>query len=184
MATAKKSTKKKPPKPAAKAAAAKTAKKPAKATFPKDRSRYKKPLLILAGILVLAAAAIAANYNNAAPAVPQPEVGDPLQARDFSNGIIEHLRKGECAQIADKTSLGFQAVITEEQWLASCNVASGVLRGEASEVELEDSNFEDDITEFTYRILATDKETYVITTELVYRDGEWQLQGINSQVEE
>jgi len=166
------------------AKAAKTAKATSKARAAKPKRRWQKPLLTAAGVLVLAAGVFAANYNNSANPVPDnPEAANVAEAKAFSDSIIEHLRKGECEEIAAKTSEGFQAVIAEETWLQQCNIASGVLTGTASSYELADTNLEDDITEFSYRIRATDDQTYVITTQLVNRDNTWQLQGINSQVE-
>jgi hypothetical protein len=178
--SAKKPPVKKPAKKSVKAAAKPTE---TKKSFLAQRSHLKKPLLIAAGALILIAGAIAVNYNNASDPVADNGGGDIGQAKQFSDQIIEHLRAGECQQIYDKTSEGFRAVITEENWLESCNVASTVLTGQAAQVELADSNLEDDITEYTYRIVAEDGETYVITNQLVYVDGTWLLQGIDSRVE-
>jgi hypothetical protein len=159
--------------------------KPAKTTRPAaEKTRPKRLFLSLAALTILIAGAIAANYSNSSESVPESSNTFDPAARQFSDEIIEHLRAGECQEIADKTSRGFQAVITEESWLQQCNLASSVLTGTADPTERVDSNTGDDITEFTYRIPATDDQTYLVTTQLVYRDDIWQLQGIDSRVAE
>lgn len=162
--------------------AAKSVKPTPKTSAKRDLARYKKPLLIAAGVLVVIAGAIAANYSNASDEVPPAQQGNASEARAFSDDVIEHIRAGECEQIHNKTSEGFQAVISEEVWLEQCGIASSVLTGEAVATERTDSNAEDDITEFSYTIAASDEQTYIVTTQLVYQSGEWKLQGINSEV--
>lgn len=114
------------------------------------------------------------------PSTPTP--ADLVEGESFSNNIVEQLKNGKCAEIADQTSQGFQAVITEEDWLEQCATAGSVLEGKAKEFKVADSNTKDDITEFSYKIAASDDETYILTTQLVFRDGRWLLQGINSGV--
>lgn len=148
-----------------------------------------RPYVIAAVIVVsICGLLIAKHLRNPkverTPESSEPTIGDLIEAESFSKNIIEQLRNGQCAEIADQTSQGFQAVISEEDWLEQCNTASNVLKGAATEFEVADSNVEDDITEFSYKIAANDEETYILTTQLVFRDGQWQLQGINSAIDE
>lgn len=108
---------------------------------------------------------------------------DLTGAEEFSDRMVAMLRKSQCSQMYSETSLGFRANASEEQWLAQCSVAAGVLSGEAVSIESEDSNIGDDVAEFSYRIQAEDEKTYIVLIQSVNRDGAWKLQGINSQVE-
>jgi hypothetical protein len=176
---------KKPANPAEPSKPVKSAKtvKPSKPVKQPAKSRFQTPLLFLAAVLAIGVV-IFLDFNAESTDTPSSQQsGSHESAVVFANQVIEHLRQGECAQIADKTSLGFQAVIAEQTWLEQCGIASGVLTGAVEDFELADTNTEDDITEISYKIVATDEQTYIVTTQLVYRDGIWQLQGINSQVE-
>lgn len=108
---------------------------------------------------------------------------DTAGAEEFADRIVEMLRRSQCSQIYSETSLGFRVNASEEQWLAQCTVAASVLKGEAAEVEAADSNTNDDVVEFSYKINAEDDKTYIILVQVVNRNGQWRLQGINSQVE-
>ena len=108
---------------------------------------------------------------------------DMAGAEEFADRIVEMLRRSQCSQIYSETSLGFRVNASEEQWLAQCTIAASVLKGEAAEVGVADSNANDDVVEFSYRINAEDDKTYIILIQVVNRSGLWRLQGINSQVE-
>lgn len=109
---------------------------------------------------------------------------DSTGAEEFADRIIEMLRQSQCSQIYSETSLGFRASASEEAWLSQCSVAATVLKGEASEVQATDSNTNDDVVEFSYRIHAEDGKTYIVLVQTVNRNGQWRLQGIDSQVED
>ena len=108
---------------------------------------------------------------------------DLTGAEEFSERMVDMLRKSQCSQMYSETSLGFRANASEEQWLAQCSVAASVLSGEAVSIESEDSNVGDDVVEFSYRIQAEDEKTYIVVIQSVFRDDGWKLQGISSQVE-
>lgn len=148
----------------------------------------RKLYLILALVLLGVVGWLATRQLRQAPiertSPDDSSISQQQAAEEFSDHVLEQLRNGQCTEIAAQTSPGFQAVITEEDWLKQCQTASSVLKGVAKEFDVEDSNTEDDITEFSYKIPASDGETYVLTTQLVYRDEKWLLQGINSGVVE
>lgn len=162
-------------------------KKAAKPDSSSKNARMKRQTLLM--IIPLALAAVLAYVYLSKPKAEQGDpapaaVVDTEAAADFSLKIVNHLRQGQCSEIYDQTSLGFQASATREQWTSQCAVASSVLTGAAEGVEVADTVLTDDIVETSYQIKGTDEKTYIVRVETVNRDGQWQLQGINSSVAE
>lgn len=150
-----------------------------------DNFKRYLPLLLAFGLGLIIGLVQDRPGTNVTPSDQTADVQelDLTGAEEFSDRMVGMLRKSQCSQMYSETSLGFRANASEEQWLAQCSVAASVLTGEADEIEKTDSNLNDDVAEFSYRIQAEDDKTYIVLIQAVNRDGAWKLQGINSQVE-
>lgn len=149
-----------------------------------DKLKRYLPLLLAFGLgLLIGLVQDRPAANTVAEQTSDVQEMDLTGAEEFSDRMVDMLRNSQCSQMYSETSLGFRVNASEEDWLAQCSVAASVLSGEAASVKSEDTNVNDDVAEFSYRIKAEDDKTYIVLIQVVSRDGAWKLQGINSQVE-
>lgn len=111
-------------------------------------------------------------------------VVDTAGAQAASDKIIDDFQAGDCETVYQVTTEEFRSRSTEQNWNTQCTTASDVLQGEAEAVETVDNNPDDEAVQFVYRIEGTDEQSYLFTTVMVDREGQWLMDGLSSQVEQ
>lgn len=103
-------------------------------------------------------------------------------AQSAADAFIKDLQATNCQEIFDRTSSDFRLATPQEAWLAACERISPILSGDTDAAGIEVNKDGDvETAEAGFTIEGTDDNTYRIDLVMTKTDGEWLLDGLNSQ---
>lgn len=106
-------------------------------------------------------------------------------AQEAGDEFIADLQAGNCSAIYDRTTEEFQSITTTENWEEGCSTVGPILQGtpDAQGVSVNADTETGQTSQVRYRIEGTDGLFYEVSLSLQKIDGQWRLDGLNSEEE-